>query len=184
MFASLVAVLVASEEEVGRIQTHSSWLPETFEIIWGGLASVIVFGALFKFVVPQLKKGLTARSEGIAKELVKAHNNKQSAIASAAVIREDKGDISAERTRLLAEADQEAARVLSEGRARIAADAEAAEAKGLSDIEAGKGRLTAEVQGQVASLAAAATEHVVMGSLDAVTQHRLIEDFIAKVGAR
>jgi F-type H+-transporting ATPase subunit b len=183
MFATLAAILAASEEEVGRIETHSAWLPETFEIIAGGLASLIVFGALFKFVVPQFKKALTARSEGIAKELVKAHNNKESAIASAAIIREDKGDIGAERTRLLAEADQEAARVLAEGRARISADAEAAEAKGLSDIEAGKGRLTAEVQGQVASLAAAATEHVVMGSLDAVTQHRLIEDFIAKVGA-
>jgi F-type H+-transporting ATPase subunit b len=180
-----IARFVTSEAgEEARINTHSSWWPETYEIYAGGLASLIVFGALFKFVLPQMRKALTARSEGIAKELVQAHNNKQSAIASAAIIREDKGDISAERTRLLAEADQEAARVLAEGRARIAADAAAAEAKGLADIETGKGRLNAEVQGQVASLASAATEHVVMGSLDTATHQRLIEDFISKVGAR
>jgi F-type H+-transporting ATPase subunit b len=180
MFAATLIRFIAEGGEEVRINTHSAWWPETYEIIWGGLASLI----LFKFVVPQLKKALTARSEGIAKELVQAHNNKQSAIASAAIIREDKGDISAERTRLLAEADQEAARVLAEGRARIAADAAAAEAKGLSDIEAGKGRFNAEVQGQVASLASAATEHVVMGSLDEATHQRLIEEFISKVGAR
>jgi F-type H+-transporting ATPase subunit b len=179
-----IANFIASEGEEARITTHSAWWPETYEIIWGGLASILVFGVLAKFAIPALKKSMTARSEGIAKELVKAHNNKQSAIASAAIIREDKGDISAERARMLAEADQEAARVLSEGRARIEADAKDAEAKGLADIETGKGRLTAEVQGQVASLASAATEHVVMGSLDAATHQRLIEDFIAKVGAR
>jgi F-type H+-transporting ATPase subunit b len=178
--------LIAAEggEEAGRINSHSAWWPENFEILWGGIASLIVFAVLAKFAVPALRKSMTARSEGIAKELMQAHNNKVSAQNTADVVRGDKGDINAERTRLMADADSAAAKVLAEGRARIDAEAAETEAKGLADIELGKGRVTAELQGQVASLAAAATEQVVTGSLDDATHTRLIEDFIAKVGAR
>lgn len=183
MLAALVNMTLPLAEE-GTITTPYKWWPEWYEVAFGGAASLLVFGALAKFALPAMKKALAARSEGIALELDKAHNNKQSAISTAAIIRQDKGDIGAERARLLAEADATAERVLSEGRARIDAEVKEAESKGLADIEAGKGRLTAEVQGQVASLASAATEHVVTGSLDDATQQRLIEDFIAKVGAR
>ena len=178
----LVSLLTSAEEGV-RTTTEHSWLPETFEIIYGGLASVIIIGALVKFILPMWKKALTARSEAIGKDLLQAHNNRQNSINLAATIRSDKGDIEAERARILAEADVTAARVLSEGRARVEVEAAEAEAKAVSDIEAGQGRLTAEVQGQVATLASAATEHVVTGSLDNATLVNLIEDFIAKVGA-
>jgi F-type H+-transporting ATPase subunit b len=169
--------------EEGATNTPHSWLPEWYEVVFGGLASILIIGALFKYMVPQMKKALAARSEGIGKELLQAHNNKQNSINLAATIQADKGDIEAERARILADADTEAARVLSEGRARIEVEATEAEAKAVADIEAGQGRLTNEVQGQVATLAAAATEHVVTGSLDHATQVSLIEDFIAKVGA-
>jgi F-type H+-transporting ATPase subunit b len=179
----LASILIAAEEGGhGGITTPYKWWPEPYEIIWGGIASLLVFGALFKFAGPQFKKALAARREGIATDLMKAHNNKVSAEHTAANIRSDKGDIQGERTRLFAEADETAARVLSEGRARIEVEVREAESKGLADIEASKGRVGAEIQGQVATLAAAATEQVVRGSIDAVTQQRLIEDFIAKVG--
>jgi F-type H+-transporting ATPase subunit b len=177
----LSTIVFASEEF--RTTTEFSWLPEWYEIAFGGAASIIIIGALIKFVLPQMKKALAARSEGIGKELLQAHNNKQNSVNLAATIKADKGDIEAERARILADADTEAARVLSEGRARIEVEATEAEAKATADIEAGQGRLTNEVQGQVATLAAAATEHVVTGSLDHATQVSLIEDFIAKVGA-
>jgi F-type H+-transporting ATPase subunit b len=179
----MLSTIVFASEEAGRTTTEFSWLPEWFEIAFGGAASLIIIGALVKFVLPQMKKALAARSEGIGKELLQAHNNKQNSINLAATIQADKGDIEVERARILGDADSEAKRVLSEGRARIEVEATEAEAKAVADIEAGQGRLTNEVQGQVATLAAAATEHVVTGSLDHATQVSLIEDFIAKVGA-
>jgi F-type H+-transporting ATPase subunit b len=181
---SLLTTIFIAAEEGGEvtITTPYKWWPEPYEIIWGGLASLLVFGALIKFAGPQFKKALAARREGIATDLMKAHNNKVSAEHTAKNIRDDKGDIEAERARILGEADDTASRVLVDGRARIEVEAREAEAKGLADIEAGKGRVNAEIQGQVASLAAAATEQVVRGSIDAVTQQRLIEDFISKVG--
>jgi F-type H+-transporting ATPase subunit b len=179
----LFSIVLAAEEHTG-ITTPNVWLPEWYEIVFGGLASIIVFGALAKFVLPPMKKALKARSEGIAKDLLQAHNNKQNSVNLAATIRSDKGDIEAERARILAEADATAAKVLADGRARIELEASEAESKAQADIAAGQGRIAAEVQGQVAVLAAAATEHVVMGSLDHSTQVRLVEEFIAKVGAR
>ena len=184
----LASVLLAADE-VGRITTHSSWRPENFEIIFGGLASILVIGALFKVApgdIPGIrgwKKSLQVRTERIGKELLQAANNKQNSINLAETIRADKGDIGAERARMLAEADQTAARVLEDGRARVERELADTEAKAVADIEAGQGRLTAELQGRVAALASAATEHVVTGSLDHATQVSLIEDFIAKVGA-
>jgi F0F1-type ATP synthase membrane subunit b/b' len=181
MLASLLVAAEAAGEHATN--TPNSWLPEWFEIAFGGAASIIIIGALLKFAIPAMKKSMTARSEGIGKELQQAHNNRQNSINLAATIRSDKGDIAAERTRILAEADVTAARVLSEGRARIEVEAAEAETRASADLEAGQGRMTAEVTGNVASLAAAATEHVVKGSLDNATLVGLIEDFIAKVGA-
>jgi F-type H+-transporting ATPase subunit b len=178
-----VVRFMAEEGGEHATNTPNSWFPEWYEIAFGGAASIIIIGALVKFVLPPMKKALAARSEGIGKELLQAHNNKQNSVNLAATIKADKGDIEAERARILADADTEASRVLSEGRARIEVEATEAEAKATADIEAGQGRLTNEVQGQVATLAAAATEHVVTGSLDHATQVSLIEDFIAKVGA-
>ena len=44
-------------------------LPETAEIIWGGLASLIIFALLIKFAGPAIKKGLAARTARIQAEL-------------------------------------------------------------------------------------------------------------------
>jgi len=65
---------VAEEEHLytdadGNVVTHSPLLPETAEIIWGGLASVIIFAAIYKFGWPVMKKSFAARTEKIQKEL-------------------------------------------------------------------------------------------------------------------
>src|SRR5262245_25681428 len=87
------------------IVTHSSFLPEKAEMIYGIIASVIIFALLFKFAGPMMKKGLAARTAKIQKTLDDAAADKSAAAAEAAQIRQAKGDISAERERMLAEAD-------------------------------------------------------------------------------
>ena len=44
-------------------QTHSWILPETSEIIYGGISSTIVFALLVKFAFPLAKKALQGRTE-------------------------------------------------------------------------------------------------------------------------
>src|SRR4051812_9662479 len=99
----LVADDTVSVDSEG-IVTHSAFWPETAEIIYGGLASIIIFVLLAKFAGPALKKGLAARTARIQKELDSAANDKAAAATEAANIRQARGDIGAERTRLMSEA--------------------------------------------------------------------------------
>ena len=167
----------------GDVTTHHWLLPETAEIIYGGLASLIIFYALFKFGGPLVKKSFAARTEKIQKELDAAPPDKSAAATEAAGIRAAKGDIAAERARLLSDAETQAAAVLEDGRARLAVEVADVEAKAVTDIASAQGRVGDELRAEIARLSAAAVDHVVTGSLDDATQQELIENFIARVGA-
>lgn len=179
--------LIAGEEIVldkdGHVTTHSWLLPETAEIIYGGIASLLIFFALYKFGGPAIKKGMAARTERIQKELDAAEADKASAATEAAGIRQAKGDIAAERARILADADAQAAAVLEDGRSRLRQELADIEAKALADIAAAQSRTGDELRAEIARLSVAAVDHIVTGSLDDATQQQLIENFIARVGA-
>jgi len=157
-------------------------LPETAEIIYGGIAALIIFAALYKFALPAAKKGLAARTERIQKELDNAANTRSTAEAEAANIRKAVGDISSERARLLAEADKQAASLLSEGRARIAAEVADLESKAEADIAASRSRSSDELRAQIAQIASVAAQNAVSATLNDGTKQELIEGFISSVG--
>lgn len=167
----------------GTCVTPKPILPETAEIVWGGLASLIIFAALYKFAWPAIKKAMAARTAKIQGELDDAADARTSAAAEASQIRAAKGDIEAERARILAAADAQAEQVLVDGRARLTAELADLEAKALADIDAAGARAGDELRAEIARLSTAAVDHVVTGSLDEPTQQQLIETFIARVGA-
>ena len=172
--------LLASEDPT---QTHSWILPEQAEIIYGGLASVIVVGALVKFAGPMIKKSFAARTERIQKELDDAAAAKVTAEGDAQNIRKALGDIASERARILAEADAQAASVLAEGRVRITAEIAELEAKAEADINAARGRGSDELRNEITVLASRATPLVVAATLNDQVHKDLVESFISKVGA-
>ena len=170
-------------DENGDCVSAHPFLPETPEIIWGGLASLIIFVLLFKFAGPQIKKAMSARTERIQKELTAAADDRSSASTEAASIRQAKGDIDGERARLLAIADAQAENVLAEGRVRLSEELADLEARAATEIAAVGSRVGDELRAEIARLSSAAVDHVVTGSLDDATQQELIENFIARVGA-
>ena len=167
----------------GECVTHSAWLPETAELIYGGLASLIIFAALAKFAWPVMKKSLDARTARIQAELDSAAADQASATTEAAQIRTALGDIGAERERLLADADAQAATLLTEGHGRLHAELAELRVKAESDIVAARSRGGDELRSEIARLSSAAVDHVVSGSLNDATHQELIENFIARVGA-
>jgi F-type H+-transporting ATPase subunit b len=175
---SLLSILAADPAE-----THHWLLPETAEFIYGGIASVLVIGALVKFAGPQFTKFLNARTERIQKELDGAANALSQATQEATSIRAAIGDIAGERNRLVAEADQQAATMLTEGRARIAAEVAELEARGDAEIAASRSRSSDELRGEISVLASQAAQRAVSASLNASAQQELIENFINSVGA-
>jgi F-type H+-transporting ATPase subunit b len=168
----------------GNVITHSWFLPETAEVIWGGLASLIIFYALYKFGWPQMKKFFNGRTERIQKELDGAAADKESAAAEAVGIREAKGDIESERARIMADATAQAESIITDGRARLVTEVAELEVRSQAEIAAARSRVGDELRAEISRLSSAAVDHVVSGSLDDATQQELIENFIARVGAQ
>ena len=162
---------------------HWLW-PADAELIYGSIASILIFAALWKFAGPPIAKAMAARTERIQQELDEAAAAKSQADAEAAQIRQAAGDIDAERQRLFAEADAQAEAVLADGRARLEAEVAELESRADADIAAASGRVNDELRAEISRLAAAATDRVLAdGALDDATQQSLIENFIQRVGA-
>lgn len=177
--------LFAAEDELIDPARSIHWLwPADAELIYGTIASIIIFAALFKFAGPAVKKAFAARTEKIQGELDASAAAQAEATAEAAQIRQAAGDIDAERQRLFAEADAQAEQLLSEGRVRLEAEVAELNARADSDITLAGGRVGEELRAEIARLANAATEQALAaGAVDAATQQDLIESFIQKVGA-
>src|SRR5687767_8083760 len=135
-------------------QTHHWLWPEGYELYFGGAAAVTIFGLLAWKVLPFARKALNDRTARIQAQLDEATEAKASAERQAAEIREAKGDIGAERERLLAEADAQAAALLTDGRARLDREVEELETKAAADIQTAAARDVDELRADIARGAA------------------------------
>jgi F-type H+-transporting ATPase subunit b len=182
---ALATAFVQSEfdtDDKGVTSAHPIF-PERQELIYGGLASIIVIGLLVWKGWPLAKKAMVARTQRIQDQLDAARVAKEDAEAEAASIRQALGDVEAERARLMAEAEAQAAALLVDGRARIEQEIAELEARAAADIEAAQARSFDELRAEIAHYAAAAADQVVEQMLDEVIQQELIEAYISEVGA-
>lgn len=175
---ALLAVVVAAEDPT---QTHHWLLPETAEIIYGGLASLIIFAMLWKFAGPAARKGLSGRTTRIQAELDAAAAARRAADEEAARIRTALGNVAAERDRLLADADRQAAEILAEGRRRADAEAAETEARAAAEAAAIRDRAADELRGEITRLATLAAERIVRDILDDRHHAELIDGFAGRV---
>ena len=182
---NLITILAAESGKPIDDARSVSWLwPEQAELIYGSIASLLIFGALFKFAGPAIKKAMADRTESIQTELDESAEAKADAEAEAAGIRQAAGDIDAERQRLFAEADAQAEAVLVDGRARLEQEVAELEARAAADIVSASGRVNDELRAEITQLSHSATEKLLSsGVIDASTQQELIESFISRVGA-
>lgn len=153
------------------------------EVIIGGLATLIVFGLLWKFAWPAIAKGMADRTARIQKDLDESAAARTQAESDAAEIRRSLGDVDGERTRLFAEADAEAAALLEDGRLRLTQEVAAMETAAEADLAAAAGRGADDLRAEISRYSSQAIESSVKSSLDDATQQELIEGFIARVGA-
>jgi F-type H+-transporting ATPase subunit b len=166
----------------GYNQSPRTWLPgENAEIIFGTLASLVIFAALWKFAMPAIKKSLAERTEKIQATMDKAASTRAVAEADAAAARSKLGNAEAEAADIVAAARRQAAEIESTSAARLDAELVELRSKAMADIDSLASRSAADVQGNIARLAVGAAERVVESNLDADTQQALIEQFIAQV---
>lgn len=157
-------------------------LPETGEIVWGGIAFVLVFLGLWKLAVPSIKKTLNDRTERIRASIDEADKLKAEAASTLAQYQASVAEAKAEAARIVDEARAAAETVRADLIARAEAEANEIKAKGREDVEAGKARAITELQAQVGDLTIALAEKVVERSLDDATNRQLIDNYINNLG--
>ncbi|MFN0088706.1 MAG: F0F1 ATP synthase subunit B [Acidimicrobiales bacterium] len=158
-------------------------LPPVNEIIWGGLAFLILLGAMWKVALPPIKKGMQARSDKIRNDLLAAEQARVEAEQVQAQYNARLADARAEAQRIIDDARQTADSLKADLQRRAEVDIAELRQRAAADVEASKAQALADVRGEVAALALGAAELVVERNLDASTQAQLIENYINTVGA-
>jgi F-type H+-transporting ATPase subunit b len=160
----------------------SPLLPATGEIIWGGIAFLIVAFGLIKFGFPALRKGLADREAKIREDLAAAEAAKAEAQHADADHEQKIAEARNEAAKIVAEAREAADQVRADLIARAEADAADIRARANADAQLATERAMADLQSQVAELSVDLAERVVQRNLDRDTQKALVESFINEVG--
>ncbi len=173
----------ANSIDVECQEAPSPILPEVNEIIWGAVGFFVVFGFLFWKGAPAIKKTMNDRTEKIRGEIEGAEAAKAEADKVLATYHAQLADARNEAARILEEARQDADAVKQERIAAIQPEIDEMRARAAADIEASKAQALSELRGEITAIALGAAERVVERNLDDATNRALIDSYIDSVGA-
>lgn len=156
-------------------------IPETKEVIWGGIAFVILFAVLAKLAYPALRQTMADRTAKIQGDLEAAEAAKTEAERVQREYEASLANAKAESNRILEEARSQAEALRAERMAALETEVAERRASVTAEINAAKAQATADLQGQIAELAIGAAERVVGQNLDAAANTQIVEDYIAQV---
>jgi F-type H+-transporting ATPase subunit b len=179
----VIHLLVLAQETAEHAEeAPNPILPETVELIVGGIVFLIVFAVIAKFAFPSLNKMLATRTEKIQGDLQKAEEARTSAERELADYRQQLAGARDEANRIIEEARRTADQLRRDLQARAEEEAQATVARAQEEIRAERDRVFQELRGQVGQIAVELAGRVVGSSLDAETHERLIEEYIDGVG--
>jgi F-type H+-transporting ATPase subunit b len=158
-------------------------IPLTSELVVSLVSFAVLFVILWKFALPPITKMLDDRAAKIQDSLEKAEQT-----------RVDAERLLDEYKEQLAEARQEANRVIEQGRkiaetmkdeivAKANEEREALLVRAREEIQSEKRTALAELQAQVADLSVAVAGRIIGASLSATDHKALIEKYVAEVGS-
>lgn len=165
------------------IEAPSPIIPEVNEIIWGGGAFVVLLALMVWKGFPAVKGVMDERTNRIANDLDEAERARTEAQAVKAEYDAELADAKNEAARLIEEARQAAGEVRANLEARAEADIAELRTAAAADIESSRRRAMADLQAEVSDIVVSAAERVVQANLDRDAQVRLIEDYINSVGS-
>ncbi len=158
-------------------------LPKWPEVIWGGLAWLLVMLVVGKYALPQLKKAMQARSDKIRGDLEAAEAAKTSANQELEQYRAQLADSRNEGARIVDAARQDADTVRRDLIAQAESDAAQIRTRAQADIALASDRALADLRTQVASMSVELAGKIVERNLDPATQQALIDSYIDQVGS-
>ena len=165
------------------VEAPNPILPATDELIWGGLSFAILLFAMLKWGVPMVKKAMDARADRIREDLDTAAAAKTEAETILGDYQRQLADAKNEANRIIEEARQTADQLRKDLMARAEAEVAELRQRNREEIEAAKARTMAELRSDVTSLALDLADKVVAANLDRTTNTALVERFISEVEA-
>jgi F-type H+-transporting ATPase subunit b len=158
-------------------------IPLTSELVVSLVSFAVLFVILWKFALPPITKMLDERAAKIKESLEKAE---QTRVEAERLLDEYKAQ--------LAEARQESARVIEQGRkiaetmkeeivAKANEERESMLTRAREEIQGEKRTAMAELQAQIADLSVAVAGRIIGTSLSATDHKALIEKYVAEVGS-
>jgi F-type H+-transporting ATPase subunit b len=158
-------------------------LPDIAELVFGGLAFLIVFVALWKFAFPALNKMLDERAAKIQGEMEKAEATRGEADTLLADYRAQLAGAREESNRIIEEARKTADQLRRDVQTKAEKEAADTVARAQEEIRAERDRALQELRGQVGEIAVELAGRVVGKSLDKSTHDQLIDEYIDQVSS-
>lgn len=154
------------------------------EVIWGAVSFAVMAALLIKFAVPAMRRAMATRTERIRRDVGAAENAKIDAENLLVDYRAQLADAHNDADRVIQEARRSADALRSDLQARAQSEIAELRARAAADVEAAKASAIADLRSEVANLAIGAAEAIVQKNLDRETQEQLIENYIRQVASR
>jgi F-type H+-transporting ATPase subunit b len=155
-------------------------LPEIPELIIGFLAFLIVFGVLYKVLMPRIQKTLAERTDAIEGGLQRAEEAQADANRTLEQYRAQLAEARHEAARLREEAQEQGARIIAEMREQAQAEARRITEAAQAQLAADRQQALAALRAEVGTMAVELASRIVGESLeDQARQSRLVDNFLA-----
>lgn len=179
----MIFLLLAAETAEAAEEAPNPLIPETVELIVGGLAFLIVFAILWRFAFPAMNKMLAQRTDKIQGNLERAEKARTEADQELARYREQLAGARDEANRIIEEARKTADQLRRDLQTKAEQEAAATVARAQEEIRAERDRVFQELRTQVGTIAVDLAGRVVGESLDERAHKRLIDEYIDEVAA-
>jgi F-type H+-transporting ATPase subunit b len=159
-------------------------VPSWTEVIWGGIAFLIVFVALWKMLLPRISKTLQERTDAIEGGIERAGRAEEEAKLLAEQYRSQLAEARHDAARVREESREEGARIMAELREQAQAEAARIIQAAQTQIAADRQQAFASLRAEVGTLAVELASKIVGESLaDEARQSRVVDRFLAELDA-
>jgi F-type H+-transporting ATPase subunit b len=151
--------------------------------IWHLVNFAVLFFILQRFLFPPVLKMLDERQARIRESMERAEALKEESARAAETVKAQLDEARREGQNIINQATQIADRIKTEQQAQAQTEYEAILKRAQEDAARERERAFAELRTQVADLAVLAAERIIERNLDANTQRKLVDEFLAEAGA-
>jgi F-type H+-transporting ATPase subunit b len=154
-------------------------IPSLTELIMGLIGFVVIFGALYKVLLPRLQKTLAERTDAIEGGIQRAEEGQAEADRLLQQYRAQLDDARHEAARLRQEAREQGAQIIAEMREQAQAEAARLVESAHAQIDSDRRQAVAALRGQVGDLAVDLAGRIVGESLtDEARASRVVDRFL------